>query len=76
MTEEQARQRWCPFAASRAIKNRTDEGFDFLVNFTGPAPHETVSPLCLASDCMAWRWDVVVQTKASLSEGHCGLAGS
>jgi hypothetical protein len=61
MTEDEARKLWCPFARdaieAQGTYNRLDDG---------EAPN---SCWCLASGCMAWRWD-------SLGQGHCGLAGA
>jgi hypothetical protein len=55
MTEDQARECWCPFAYR--------EGFHAPQNRnTDNSPKCT----CLASKCMAWRWE-------SPSEGYCGL---
>lgn len=73
MTEAEAKTRWCPFAASRALRTRSDNETDMVVNFCGPSPHKSVTPFCLASDCMAWHWDVRSQVE-KLSEGYCGLA--
>lgn len=50
MTEDEAKQRWCPFArkaslgTSREAVNRKRDG--------SPADHSG----CIASACMAWRW--------------------
>jgi hypothetical protein len=61
MTEAEAKTKWCPMARviwGQAAVNR--ELFD------GSAP---TTCLCLASQCMAWRWD-------THKDGQCGLAGA
>lgn len=70
-TEQEARQKWCPFDRSYLMRtNEVDVG----------------ECHCVASDCMAWRWDVeivpppvdrhttIATTKRS-DKGKCGLAG-
>lgn len=81
MTEDEARKRWCPFAqvpvriagtVISANRARTeDDGLDH-------------GPLCIASNCMAWRWsyspesqkaDEEFDYKSGPCKGFCGLAG-
>ena len=78
-TEEQAKQKWCPFSNSQ---NRATTIWPDKVN-------------CIASACMAWRWRIGMWNtkegrwwkegdKASIYEveernsdyGSCGLAGA
>jgi hypothetical protein len=71
MTEEEARQKWCPHV-------RVASADDATVNRGGAGPHEAIC--CIASACMAWRWDVhssavTLVTTVSDKHGHCGLAG-
>lgn len=64
MTEDEAKTKWCPFSRvgypggdmSSASPNRTVIGTDTLngANF------------CIASACMAWRWDEAKRTAAFL----------
>lgn len=78
MTEDEAKTKWCPFArvdsgfAGAGVCNRypmrDPEGCDtsrerVMVN-------DTVR--CIASSCMAWRWDVPSYPG---NGGSCGLAG-
>ena len=64
MTEQEARQKWCPFSQSRQA----------------PAGGiEYINLKCIASDCMAWRWedvefDLPEPPLPSELEGYCGLA--
>jgi len=70
LTEEQAQQKWCPFATTTAVSiaapgGKTTSG---IYDTRGKSKGFTS---CLASDCMAWRW--VNPNTSPL--GFCGLAG-
>jgi hypothetical protein len=67
MTEDEARQRWCPFA--RSTDGGDDEVQAVSVNRVRDGKPDLWC-LCIASDCMAWR------TFGTANEGFCGLAGS
>lgn len=87
MTEEEARNKWCPFARVTIDAPGVDTAWN---RFPGnETPHGT---LCIGSQCMAWRWaslhrltfsdvdpdDPVIVTnidKKSKTDGYCGLAG-
>ena len=71
MTEAEAREKWCPFAGDIRNYGNTSIGN---------------SHRCIASDCMAWRWNKTgrsihrVGEKPMVSDevdntGYCGLAG-
>ena len=66
MTEEEAKQRWCPM--SRTLHGNPDDGSVVAGN-----RHFEVGVLsgdcCLASGCMMWRW-------TGKTSGYCGLAGA
>jgi hypothetical protein len=76
MTEEDAKQKWCPF--TRAMAASVGTSANRLLN---GAPHR--GSMCIASACMAWRWNVPTYsgrygetpTGQDPIEGHCGLAG-
>ena len=67
MTEEEAREKWCPMARVHGMEsagNRIDHAN------------------CIASGCMAWVWDdteeligsmTIKHLNASKTSGHCGL---
>ena len=59
MTEEEARTKWCPMVRSVGGVNR---------GYNGKSMADT---LCLASDCMMWRW-----RNSDLKHGDCGLVGN
>lgn len=64
MTEDEAKTKWCPYSTARVI--RWQKRADTTVNAVYGEPPTT---LCVASQCMAWRWSVGRNT------GFCGLAG-
>ena len=81
MTENEAREKWCPFArigfsgrpGSAAVNRIMD------VDSEKPALLNNVTP-CIASDCMAWRDDKTANAVArsrmdNEDHGYCGLAG-
>ena len=82
MTEEEAKQRWCPYAIyvfgnGRVSGNRDDEGGRSYVLSQGVCN-------CIASDCMLWRWELTQHQANELNArgnnkavayGYCGLGG-
>jgi hypothetical protein len=73
MTEDEAKTKWCPFY--RLIpETEFDEGLDNRL--IGLKEENLLSSRCLASECMAWRWDTLIADQGStLTHGGCGLAG-
>lgn len=73
MTEDQAKQKWCPF--SRMAHWNAPTGGNRPTDPDGFIPHVN----CIASDCMAWRWSLtnaeVKDGRLTPKEGYCGLAG-
>lgn len=69
MTEEEARKRACPFARVKGGENR----FASYSDTQGWRGRWHTGTECIASDCMAWSWDFIGNTK-STTEGCCGLA--
>ncbi len=90
MTEDEAKTKWCPFvraigavsddaAANRWPADPDGESDDSFGLDSSGQPHA----LCIASQCMAWRWDRVIESQGQLvpmpqgaPSGHCGLAGA
>lgn len=49
LTEEEAKTKWCPYATIFSEDSRHLE--------TAQLPGGFVSARCIASECMAWRWE-------------------
>jgi len=68
MTEDEARKKWCPMVrwTSHDGDNRYAEPFE----------NRGANCMCIASECMMWRWDEI-QPEYGKSEfkisGYCGL---
>lgn len=89
MTEEEARNKWCPMARVQHVTfpRPNDEGTGLLcvgnrdiglLVTPNDFDAETDITKCIASDCMAWRW--IDPTNPHLDDraaegGYCGLAG-
>ncbi len=86
MTEEQAREKWCPYARSYSFE---EFQFNTAMASTNREPDGAPNKACrcIASDCMAWRWKVGPPTKLEKAEydetnivseqrGFCGPAGA
>jgi hypothetical protein len=75
MTEEEAKNRWCPFARV-AGNNYANESYNRVSRskkVVAPNSH------CIGSACMAWRWFQSTKEQGTLPppyEGFCGLAGN
>lgn len=81
--EEQARKKWCPFARTVAFESQTDVS-ESAGTFNRPWEVEEggakTDCLCIASDCMAWRWAMTNindgeggLTPSGDTHGYCGL---
>lgn len=85
LTEEDARMRWCPFAVSA---NPIPVGPLYQVTGHNRDHPSGNIPACIASSCMAWRWnsekafreidlvtsDVIKEEEVKPRLGFCGLA--
>ena len=69
MTTDEAGKRACPFARALApAVNHDGETIGCASVNRDPYGHIDRDTVCVASECMAWRWN----TKTT---GYCGLAG-
>ena len=86
LAEEQARTKWCPKALS--ANGVEPESGNVSVNRVFQKGGADRDCLCLASDCMAWRWemgfdhmpfgqvfDAGTEPMQPTGKGYCGLAG-
>lgn len=80
MTENEARQKWCPSVRTGAGAPGSGVG---AFNNRGQAQTKSnrenpVISSCIASDCMAWRWEqepIDTEHRHRIGLGYCGLAG-
>lgn len=77
-TEEEAKTKWCPFARTATFETQSavsESAATFNRPWSGSIAQEDCS--CIASECMAWRWDGVRGDDDNNDPvvGHCGLAG-
>lgn len=72
MTEDEAKTKWCPMFR---VSNAGAGGSQYSsTSFETKTNRNFISnPQCLASGCMAWRWDY--DQYGDATEGFCGLAG-
>jgi hypothetical protein len=82
MTEEEARNRWCPFAKiALASENGQIVGYNRIEDAIEGSTKLPTASFCIASRCMAWRWGGRGNTERKQqqeferkTEGYCGLA--
>ena len=65
MTEEEAKEKWCPMASNRMVSISEKDGSILQKHFADRSGNLTI--LCIASDCMMWR-------TTQHNYGYCGLA--
>ena len=75
MTEEEAKQRWCPQTRVSLYHRSTDA--NRMARYGSGVDSEDMQAFqaatrCLGSGCMAWRWDL---SNLGHTTGRCGLAG-
>lgn len=85
LTEEEAKQRWCPQA--RSVGSVLDAGNTNRIHAGYNRDHPSGNmPACIASSCLFWRWaeekkirdiDLVTSDVVDLPprRGFCGIAG-
>jgi hypothetical protein len=87
-TEDEAKKLWCPHV--RLSATRVDAEPEFWPAWNRASEHhmgplvETEQVCCIASKCMAWRWekylavfelDPDLSAEVNTEKGYCGLAG-
>jgi len=83
MTTEEAKTKWCPMARTAAIiTNESDEITDIKSAYNKVSQPEgfivPASCLCIASECMMWRWNEYltgIPNDKQTRTGYCGLGG-
>ena len=80
MTEEEAMHKWCPMVSFQIGHN--DAGWQGKGYNNRGQEYEPKSCLCIASDCMMWKWTTspeYARTERARGDsnltasGHCGL---
>ena len=72
MTEAEAKKKWCPRARITAGVHEFNPISHGPAAITNRCDTPTMTD-CLASECMAWRWEDIARRKPI--DGYCGLAG-
>ena len=83
MTEDEAKERWCPFAMVPTTLTTAEQKLAATGNRGTAMDQPYESARCIGSECMAWRWHVQVDSEHShvkgptvpKPDGYCGLAG-
>lgn len=90
LTEEEAKQRWCPFSNVHIPHQNTGAGGNRALGSAEHMQGWKGNALCLASACMSWRWHertlghdpaykgadaAAAYSAKNLPRGYCGLAG-
>lgn len=77
MTEDEARQKWCPFGEDPDPLIQMDAGGNIIREVRSKSRAR-----CIASDCMAWRWGLKLNERSVVptyiqdrEHGFCGAAG-
>lgn len=72
ITEKEAKKRWCPHA-----RVMVDQDVEVSVNRSVRGGEPDPDCLCLASDCMAWRWESYrkLDDREGDRRGYCGAFG-
>jgi hypothetical protein len=84
MTEAEAKTKWCPFSRvaagvlsrdGRTVAIESGQSVHNRIDVSPGTPTLPDGATCVASTCMAWRWDVEKCLKGpGVDHGYCGLA--
>lgn len=86
MTEQEAKTKWCPMSANRTVSAQCKDGSTDVARWNTKESDTGLSTICIASDCMMWRWKITKSGAAEMNaqtgrlvmvheSGYCGLAG-
>lgn len=64
MTEEEAKEKWCPHYRSMVAITSMGDSREFDTNRASSEFSDVDRPTCIASQCMAWRWNEAKRTQA------------
>jgi hypothetical protein len=74
MTAEEAKGKWCPHI--QFVIGHNDAIWQGVAYTNrGTVLDGTKSCLCIASDCMMWKWVINPDAGTPTNQGYCGLAG-
>lgn len=62
MTEDEAKEKWCPWARYETGQGRTANRWRQSLPENEPHALNPVPCRCIASACMAWRWTPITMT--------------
>ncbi len=74
-SEAEAKAKWCPFARATTLVEDEEVGIAAAIaaNRT-PDGYPDIGAPCLASGCMAWRWEFApLDLDQTNWRGYCGL---
>lgn len=66
LTEEEALQKWCPYAKATSEGGNAHDAGNRYSSFNGSTDYPAACQ-CIASRCMAWQWATTKHDK-----GYCG----
>lgn len=72
MTEDEARQKWCPMVRVTITRNDATWQGNMLTN-RGQIPAANTDTLCIASDCMMWKAtdnEIKENAQGPIEDGH------
>lgn len=73
MTEEEAKQKWCPMVRYLAVFT-SGSGSKSGGGYNRGADHPATTAHCIGSACMMWRTHAYASNPNKI-HGYCGLAG-